>query len=186
VSVRFYGAVVDERLLPICDVMRIGESEGALMPFPGADLVMRRVNGHLMVRGRQLDPGDSLSMSLGPVEVTLEVLGLRAHDLGSGLWDRLEDTLSFPIPDLRLLLATATIALAGSFLEVADGFVAANPVASRSVQVWLHQLAPEEEAPQSARIHTPDQRRGDDDLEIPVLDGPTDEVWPPAVFITAE
>ncbi|MBW2255243.1 MAG: hypothetical protein JRI25_11665, partial [Deltaproteobacteria bacterium] len=144
VSVRFFGTVVDERLLPICDVMRIGESEGAIIPFPGADLVMRRVEGHLLVRGRQLGPGDTLSMSLGSVEVTLEVLGLRNHDTVSGLWDRLEDTLSFPIPDLRLLLATATIALAGSFLEVANGFVATNPVASRSVQAWLHQLAPEE------------------------------------------
>ncbi|MBW1878190.1 MAG: hypothetical protein JRJ84_07500 [Deltaproteobacteria bacterium] len=170
VSVRFFGTVVDERLLPICDVMRIGESEGAIIPFPGADLVMRRVEGHLLVRGRQLGPGDTLSMSLGSVEVTLEVLGLRNHDTVSGLWDRLEDTLSFPIPDLRLLLATATIALAGSFLEVANGFVATNPVASRSVQAWLHQLAPEEETPQNARIQPP----------------PGDGVWPTAVFITAE
>ena len=185
VSVRLYGAVVDERLLPVCGVMRLGEGDDALVPFPGADLVVRSGPEGVWVRGRLLEPGESTSIALGAVQVTLEVLEpepeLHRGDLARW-WKRLEDKLDapLPVPDLRLLIATAAIALLGSFWEAAGGFVATDPVASRNMQALIDTIAPSDA--RNARIQAPDKAESKAE-PAPPRDLRPEERWPPATFV---
>lgn len=186
VSVRLYGAVVDERLLPVCEVIRLGDGEDALVPFPGADLVVRRGAEGLWVRGRLLEAGEQTSIALGPVQVTLEVLEKEPKPHRGDLvrwYKRLEDKLDapLPLPDLRLLIATAAIALLGSFWDAAGGFVATDPVASRNVQALMEQIAPS--GARNARIQAPDGAHEEEAPPVARAPQARPQEFPPATFV---
>ncbi len=72
VSVSLHGAPVADALLPVRHAVRIGESAGAAVAFPGADIAVVRVGPNLAVRGRRLAEGQGIGVSLGPVRVWLE------------------------------------------------------------------------------------------------------------------
>ena len=90
VRVRLHGALVEQRLLPLTDGMRLGEAADAVVSFPGADLLVQVVDDRLRVRGRDLGPGDLLTMELGPVQVAIEVLSSASR------WDRLARLANAP------------------------------------------------------------------------------------------
>ena len=157
VSVRLHGTVVDERILPLHDGLRLGEAPDAAIPFPGADLILRMVDGKLWVRGRALGVGDRLDMSLGAVDLVVEVLD-RAFGW-TWLARRLENALgTWPtLPDARVLLATVALALAAASVDAMTDFVTADPVASAEVQALHDALVPTSGPQRSARIEAPDQ-----------------------------
>ncbi|MBL8615891.1 MAG: tetratricopeptide repeat protein [Deltaproteobacteria bacterium] len=72
VTVRLNGVQVDDRVVRVDRLTRLGEAEDAAVAFPGADLKVVRVGARLNVRGRSLEEGDEARISLGPVEVHLE------------------------------------------------------------------------------------------------------------------
>ncbi len=69
---RLNGEVVEDRVLPVRQAVRIGEAAGASVSFPGADLVVVRMGADLVVRGRSLSEGRGVGLSLGQVRVWLE------------------------------------------------------------------------------------------------------------------
>ncbi len=177
VSVRLHGIVVEQRLLPIVDGLRLGESPDAAIRFPGADLLLRVVDGRLRVRGRELGVGDTLGMELGPVSLHLE-----AHDCAYGLtWlsRRLENALGGrpTLPDARLLLASAAIALGAASADAMTRFVRVDPVASAQVQAWRDAFGPTDA--RNAQIEAPEQP-ATPEPEAPPL--PRDAPSPPVGF----
>ncbi len=72
VSVTLNGVPVEDRVLPVRQIVRIGESRGARVAFPGADIAVVRVGRDLAIRGRRLVEGQGIGVSLGPVRVWLE------------------------------------------------------------------------------------------------------------------
>lgn len=74
-----HGTLVEDRVLPVDRVVRIGESGRAAVSFPGADIAVVRMGRWLSVRGRKLEEGDEVSIFLGPVEVEV------AHTLRASL-----------------------------------------------------------------------------------------------------
>lgn len=74
VSVRFHGELVEDRVLPVDGAVRIGDSPGARVVFPGASLLVFRDGEALDVRGRHLREGERTGLSLGAVSVELEHL----------------------------------------------------------------------------------------------------------------
>ena len=71
VSVLVHGNVVDDRVVPVRRLVRLGESDDAVVAFPGADLAIVRVGRGLALRGRVLEEGEEMCISLGHVEVRL-------------------------------------------------------------------------------------------------------------------
>jgi hypothetical protein len=133
--------LVEQRLVPLTDGMRLGEAAEAAVAFPGADLVLQVVDGRLRVRGHDLGCGDLLTMDLGPVEVSLEVLDAASP------WERLArragQAVGFPgtWPDPRLLVATLAVALAVACAEAWSDFVTRDPRATEGVAHLLEALA---------------------------------------------
>ncbi len=171
VSLRLYGAVVDQRVVAVRDgAVRLGEAEDAVVPFPGTDLLVRPASEGVWVRGRLLRPGLVCAIPLGAVEVTLEVLEPPPSSPGWDLlthWRRLEASLDapLPLPDLRILVATAAIVLAGSSWEAIGGFVSSDLVA------------------ENARIRAPESPTAEalgeaDPPRVPVFQ---EAQWPPPV-----
>ena len=74
VSVQLYGTVVEEQVLSVRQCVRLGEAPSAKVSFPGADLAVVRVGADLTIRGRRLEEGRGIGVSLGPVRVWLEHL----------------------------------------------------------------------------------------------------------------
>ncbi len=115
VTVRLNGVVVDERVVPVTRVVRLGEAPDAAVSFPGADLGVLRVGNRLRLRGHLLDEGDELVLALGVVQVHLEHTA-RARLPGAleGVWDS------------RLLAAMALVMAAGSWWDAAAGWLRAH------------------------------------------------------------
>jgi len=72
VTIRLNGVLVDDRVMPVPNVVRLGEADDAAVAFPGADLKVLRVGDRLSVRGRSLEEGEEACISLGAVDVHLE------------------------------------------------------------------------------------------------------------------
>lgn len=127
VTVRLNGEVVEDRALRVDRVVRIGEAEGAAVAFPGADLAVVRAGRRLLVRGRALAEGDTLELSLGPVDVVVE------HSLRGSTPSELHSAL-----DRRFLVVVALVTAAGTWLDAASGWVERNPL-----QLALHETGHE-------------------------------------------
>ena len=88
VRVRMNGFVVEDRVLKVDRLVRIGESEQAAVSFPGADIAVVRMGRWLSVRGRRLEEGDEVAIFLGPVEVEVaHTLKGRMPSEWAGLFD---------------------------------------------------------------------------------------------------
>lgn len=74
VCVRWQGRVIEDRVLPVRDAVRIGDEPGAAVPFPGASLLVERVGEDLATRGHVLAEGERTRLSLGAVTVDVEHL----------------------------------------------------------------------------------------------------------------
>lgn len=129
VVVRLYGSVVEDRLVPLRGAVRLGESERAAVSFPGADILVEAQGGRFLVRGRPLLDGAPVEVTLGTVRLTLTQIRSTTRRLDA-------------IPDVRLLLATAAVALFASWCDATSGFVARNPGATAGLMEVVERLAP--------------------------------------------
>lgn len=117
VTIRYNGFLVDDQVVRVRDVVRIGDSPDAKVSFPGASVAVHRVGEDLDIRGRRLKQGERTGFSLGQVKVELEhlrplriprprntPLDLRFLLLAlgvttAGMWaDRIQATLQAPPP----------------------------------------------------------------------------------------
>ena len=116
VTVRMNGFVVEDRVLPVRRLVRVGEAEGAEVSFPGADVVVVRMGDRLALRGRHLEEGEQMDIALGPVSVTVEHT-VRAHFPleWAGLWD------------WRFCAAAVIMITAGAWVDAADAWVDTLP-----------------------------------------------------------
>ena len=69
VTVRLNGVLVEDQVIPVHSVVRIGESADALVHFPGADVAVVRLGKRLAMRGRSLEEGEEMEISLGATHV---------------------------------------------------------------------------------------------------------------------
>lgn len=112
VTVRLSGHVVEQQVLRVPRVVRLGESPDAAVSFPGADFGVLRVGNRLCLRGRTLDEGDELELELGQVHVTLEhTARARLPHEWEGAWDR------------RFLAAVLLVVAAGSWVDAAHSWL---------------------------------------------------------------
>lgn len=117
VTVRLNGEVVEDRALRVERMVRIGEADDAEVSFPGADLTVVRAGRRLLVRGRALQEGDTLDLSLGPVEVCIE------HTLRGSIPSELASVF-----DRRFLVVVALVTAAGTWLDAASSWIERNPL----------------------------------------------------------
>ncbi len=131
VSVWFNGELVEDRVLTVDRVVRIGEGPGAEVSFPGADVAVVRMGDRLAVRGRQLEEGEEVRISLGPVEVAVEHT-VRANLPGewAGLWDR------------RFFAAALLVTAVGAWFDALDLWLEDLPQDSPELLADLHHLLP--------------------------------------------
>lgn len=116
VVVRLNGDVVEDRVVEVNRLVRIGEAEGAVIPFPGADIAVVRIGDGLAVRGRTLEEGEELSLFLGPVEVHIEhTVRARLPPEWAGLWDR------------SFLAAALLVVAAGTWFDAAEAWLDRQP-----------------------------------------------------------
>ncbi len=165
VTVKLNGEVVEDRTLRLDRLVRIGESEDAVVSFPGADLRVVRAGRRLMVRGRDLEEGDTLELSLGAVEVVLE------HTMRSSTpaeWRGVFDS--------RFLVVVALVTAAGGWLDAAASWAERNPLNLDLSQHSAQQVEPVRgEATLQRTTLTPATPAGADGLpeeEVDVADGP--------------
>lgn len=112
VTVTLHGRVVEHRVVPVRCMVRLGEAPDARVAFPGADLAAVRMGDRISLRGRSLEEGDSLCMSLGAVGVTIE------HTIRSHIASEWAGTF-----DVRFLVAAAVVMLAASWIESAEAWM---------------------------------------------------------------
>jgi len=172
VRIHFHGSPVEDRLIQVRDTVHLGETSDAVVAFPGASLLVRRDGEHVVVRGRRLGVGDGLTMTLGAVKVALEVV--QPDPIPSrATW----------VPDLRLLVATASVALAGAAWDSVVGVVQDNPVAARAVEDLLQPFA-DDPSPRTAAVQVAEQALESEELPVGSEDrGPQDPERPPATYL---
>lgn len=125
VTVLMNDRIVDDSVISVRDVVRIGDGDGAEVVFPGANVAVCRVGGELDVRGRRLAEGDRISLDLGQVHVELEHL-VPESAVRPG-----------PVPlDLRFLLVALGVTAGGMWVELGkDLLTDATPRAERTAAV---------------------------------------------------
>ncbi|MCK6507533.1 tetratricopeptide repeat protein [Myxococcota bacterium] len=156
VTVRLHGEVVEDTVLPLRRTTRIGDDPSAVVAFPGADVVVVRAGERLLVRGRALEEGDALELSLGPVEVTVE------HTLRGRTPPEWRSSF-----DVRFLGVVALVTAVGTWLDVAEAWWARDPLA----------LGHRNGVP-SAQVDEADRAQGEASVQRPALAGGTAEVAP--------
>lgn len=169
VIVRLHGAVVENRVLAVSRAVRLGESPSADVPFPGADLTVRRHGDRLAIRGRTLGEGDDLTIRLGKVEV------------------QLEHTLRSPVPhewagqfDGRFLMVLVLVAVSATWLDAFDWWAAAHFPQTRehgvveqlAQRLWTGTIGPTGDPRQAAAVPHPDPRTLPEVVVGPSADGP--------------
>lgn len=117
VQVRMGGTVVEDRVVPVRRSVRIGEHRRSMVPFPGADILVVRAGQDLLVRGRRLEQGECVNLSLGMLDVTVEHT-LRGHTQG-------ELNALF---DLRFLAVVLTASAMGIWLNAIDAWLDDDPL----------------------------------------------------------
>lgn len=118
VTVRLFGEVVEDAVLPLRRTLRIGDDPSARVAFPGADVVVVRAGERLLVRGRALEEGEALELSLGPVEVTVE------HTLRGQTPAEWRSAF-----DVRFLGVVALVTAIGTWLDAAEAWWERDPLA---------------------------------------------------------
>lgn len=176
VTVRLFGALVEDRVIDVDRVVRLGEAEGAEVSFPGADLSVVRLGDRLSVRGRSLEEGDEVRIALGAVEVLLEhTMKSRMPSEWAGLMD-------------GRLFATVVMTVAGlSYLDAASAWwgrqdLEGAPLADRLARALRGTsaakaaAAPGGAAAQASAIQTSElPADGDGPLAFLSVDGPRHE-----------
>ena len=171
VLVRLHGTIVENRVLPVAGLVRLGESPAADVPFPGADLTVTRSADGLHIRGRVLAEGDTLTVQLGKVEVTLE------------------HTLHAPMPrewgghfDGRFLMVLLLVAVSAAWVEAFERWATVHLPAARGYQA-VQQLARSILPPPAAATQRPDPSRAAavapaESIAAPPRPGPIEAVGP--------
>lgn len=72
VRVVFASRIVEDRLIDVRELLRLGEGPGAVLAFPGADMVLVPAGRDILVDGRRLSPGEGLSFQFGQVDLWVE------------------------------------------------------------------------------------------------------------------
>ncbi len=119
VRVQLHGAVADQRLCSVGDEVWLGSAPDAVVAFPGPSIQVRRFGPRLQVQGRWLDPGRPMRLRRGDLEVVLEAVEPT----------RKERHGSLPLPDLRVLVASAAVVLLGAWWEAVGSFIERHPTA---------------------------------------------------------
>jgi hypothetical protein len=116
VSVRLNGEVVEDRVVPVQRIVRLGDSADAVITFPGADVAVVRMGDKLALRGRTLEEGEGMDLALGPVQVRVEHTVRAAMPAEwSGLWDR------------RFLATALLVVAAGTWIDAAESWLDRQP-----------------------------------------------------------
>lgn len=174
VSVRLHGELVEDRVLTVNRLVRLGERPDALIAFPGADITVVRLGQRLALRGRDLEEGDDIRITLGPVEVQLE------HTVRASLPSEWKGTFDVRFLGIVLLIvAGASWADAaswwwstqplprGQFAERIARFLESEPSSGASAR--LGRLGnEEEEAPATTPVETQGPLHLPDDLQSQV------------------
>ena len=163
VMVRLNGDIVDERVVEVERLVRIGESPDAVISFPGADLAIVRLGGRLAVRGRILEEGDELTLALGPVEVRIEhTVRASLPPEWAGLWDR------------RFLAAALLVVAAGTWVDAAEAWIERQPAGSTAIVGQVRDLIREA------------GREANETRALAMPSGPAVEPTPPPVATLAD
>jgi hypothetical protein len=170
VSVLIHGNVVEDRVVPVRRIIRLGESDDAVVAFPGADLAVVRVGRGLALRGRVLEEGEEMCISLGHVEIRL------LHTVRGG---------AFPLDwgtflDKRFLAAAIVATVSGSWLDTAESWVERHGPAldSAVVDTFLDTMEGRG-ALEAKAVVAPDTRPSDGDRRVDeeqrIAEGPRHE-----------
>jgi Flp pilus assembly protein TadD len=116
VTVRLNGILVEDQVIPVRSVVRIGESPDALVHFPGADVAVVRLGKRLAMRGRSLEEGEEMEISLGPTHVHIR----HTHKF------RPPSALQATI-DARFLVAAVLVMVMGSWVDAAEYWLDHQP-----------------------------------------------------------
>ena len=124
VTVYLRGQVIEDRVVPVRQAVRLGEGQGAAVAFPDADLVVMRAPGGLLVRGRTLAEGEQMRLELGAVHVRLAHVA--AERLATERWTNF---------DLRFLACAIVAAALTTWLDAAGAALSAVEASERSENV---------------------------------------------------
>ena len=179
VSIRLHGEVVEDAVLRVGGTVRIGEADAAQVAFPGADLVVVRAGERLLVRGRALEEGDSLELSLGAVDVTVE------HTLRGRTPPEWHSSF-----DARFLAVVLLVTAIGTWLDAADnwwdhdplslapsGHATTQAVAQDEASVQRSTLPSHTDMPALAADADEDQAQGPRHLPDDLLSGTGWNAW---------
>ena len=109
VTVRLNGILVEDQVIPVHSVVRIGDAPDALVHFPGADVAVVRLGKRLAMRGRTLEEGEDMEISLGATHVHLR------HTTKFRPPSALQATI-----DARFLVAAVLVMAMGSWVDAAE------------------------------------------------------------------
>ena len=153
VTVRMNERIVDDCVLGVRGVVRIGDGENARVSFPGANVAVCRVGNELDVRGRRLAEGDITTLDLGQVHVELEHL-VPESAVRPG-----------PVPlDLRFLLVALGVTVGGMWVELGKDLLPVDTVQRTQRTAAVQPVAQDVATPVVALQGEGRAARPDDDL----------------------
>ena len=168
VTVRLNGVLVEDRVLSVHSLVRIGDSPDALVTFPGADVAVVRLGKRLALRGRSLEEGEEMDIALGATQVHLRHTHTRfapPSALGSTI-------------DARFLVAAVLVLVTGSWIDAASYWldqqshsVSATPLAWVLEAVDAVQGDPDAALNASVRVNN-STSAASGEPELPKADGP--------------
>ncbi len=109
VTVRLNGVLVEDRVIAVYSLVRLGEATDAVVPFPGADVAVVRLGKRLALRGRTLEEGEEMEIALGATLVHLR----HTHKFSPP--SAIRATL-----DTRFLVAALLVMVIGSWIDAAE------------------------------------------------------------------
>lgn len=116
VTVRLNGVLVEDRILKVSTVVRLGDAPDATVPFPGADLAVVRIGSRLALRGRCLEEGEEMELSLGATQVLLQhTPKFTSPPMLSARFDR------------QFMVAALLVLAVGSWIDAASYWVQHQP-----------------------------------------------------------
>jgi hypothetical protein len=167
VSVRLYDTVVDDRLCEVKSYGWLGDSDDAIVPFPGGSLWVEREGDVISLQGHPLEIGEPVRMTYGQVEVVIEAV----------LPEALPRDWSW-VPDPAILVATAGLVLAGAFV---DTLLASAEVADLVALPVVEQVV-DEAARSAGRVNVAEGSYPENAADT----GDAIDAWPPSVTFSPE
>ena len=116
VTVRLNGILVEDQVIPVRSMVRVGEATDALVHFPGADVAVVRLGKRLAMRGRILEEGEEMEISLGATHVQLR------HTNNFRPPSTLQATI-----DTRFLVTAMLVMVMGSWIDAAEHWLDHQP-----------------------------------------------------------